>query len=52
MRAREIAVGVSTSRPDYCERITIDGSKVDVGTTKGGPTFDVAGCKKLDPPTC
>ncbi|TMX05220.1 hypothetical protein EJD97_000903, partial [Solanum chilense] len=52
MRDREIVVGVSSSRPDDCERITIDGAKVDVGTTKGGLTSDVAGSKKPDPPTC
>ena len=52
MRAREIVVRASSSRPETSERSTTDGVDIYVGTTEGDPSTNIAGYGKSDLPTC
>ena len=40
MRARELAIGVSSSKLEDFERSTTKGTDIVVGTTDGGPTIE------------
>ena len=52
MSALEMAAGASKSVPASNKRSTIYGGKVNIGTNEGGPSDDLAGSRKPDPPTC
>lgn len=47
-----MVVGVSSSIPVTGERSTSDDVEVDVGTTEGEPSIDVAASRKSYLPTC
>ena len=51
MRAREIDLGVSSSRLEAGERSTTDSADIVVGTIKGDPFTVVVGFGQPDPPT-
>ena len=50
MRAQELAAGASCSRPEAVEGRTTEGAEIDMGTTEGVPTTEVAGFEKPDMP--
>ena len=52
MRARELASGASSSRPEDVERSTSCGAEIIVVSTERVPTTEVAGSRKSYPPAC
>ena len=52
MRARELAVGVSSSKLKDVDRSTTEGIDIFVGTTDGGPTTKEASFGKPNPLAC
>ena len=52
MRARELAIGASSSKLEDVEKSTTEGAYIFVGTTDGGPTTEGVVSWKLDPPSC